>query len=268
MCCDEKESGQMKHLIELYEYREMISSLIKRDLRGRYKGSFLGFMWTFINPLFQLVIYTLVFSNFMQMGIDKFYMFLFVALVPWIFFNSCLQMGATCVLDNKEMVKKIYFPRMVLPLSYVFSNFINMLFCFVVIFAVIFATGFGLNVKALLYFPIVLLTELILALGITMITSACTVFVRDLQHVLSIVGLGWMYLTPVVYPESMVPDKYRAAFQLNPMFPIIRAYRDILYYKKVPHISTLIQAICMGIILVIAGMALFHHLQKKFVEEL
>ncbi|MCH5266981.1 MAG: ABC transporter permease [Lachnospiraceae bacterium] len=258
----------MNFIVEIYEYREMVSSLVRRDLRGRYKGSFFGFLWTFINPLFQLIIYTIVFSYFMKMGIDKFYMFLFVALVPWIFFNSCLQMGATCVIDNKEMVKKIYFPRMVLPLSYVLSNFINMLFCFVVIFAVIFVTGFGVNIVALLYLPITMLVELILAIGIILITSACTVFVRDLQHVLSIVGLGWMYLTPVIYPESMIPDDFRIIFQLNPMLPIVRAYRDILYYKRQPQISTLLQAALMGIALVIVGIIVFNHLQKKFVEEL
>ena len=258
----------MKLFKELYNYREMIVSLVKKDLRGRYKGSVLGFLWTFINPLFQLIIYTIVFSTIMRMGIDKFYMFLFVALVPWIFFNACLQQGATSIMDNKEMVKKIYFPRLVLPLSFVTSCFVNMLLSFAVIFAVIFVTGFGVNFVALLFLPLIMLIEYILALGIAFITSACTVYVRDLQHILSIVGLGWMYLTPVVYPSSMVPEKYLTLFNLNPMTPIIMAYRDILYYKKIPQMNTLIQAATMGVVLIIVGVAVSSRLQRNFVEEL
>lgn len=253
---------------ELYSYRTMILSLVHRDLRGRYKGSFLGFLWTFINPLFQLIIYTLVFSTFMRMGIPKFYMFLFVALVPWIFFNACLQNGATCILDNKEMVEKIYFPRIVLPLSYVLSCFINMLLSFVVIFAVMIVTRFGANFKALLMLPVVMLIELCLCCGIAFITSACTVYVRDLKHILQIVGMGWMYLTPVVYPETMVPDKYMRIFTLNPMTPVTIAYRDILYYKRMPQMNTLLESAIMGIVLLILGAFIFNRLQRGFAEEL
>lgn len=253
---------------ELYDYRQMIISLVKKDLRGRYQGSALGFLWTLINPLFQLIIYTIVFSTFMRMGIEKFYMFLFVALVPWIFFNACLQQGAMAIIDNKEMVKKIYFPRMVLPMSYVISSFVNMLLSFVVIFAVIIITRFGVNFKALLFLPLIMLIEFMLCLGISLITSACTVYIRDLQHILAILGMGWMYLTPVVYPASFVPEKYRTLFNLNPMASIVTAYRDILYYKQVPQMTTLIQAILMGVILVVVGIAAFNKLQRGFVEEL
>lgn len=258
----------MNTIREIYEYRQMIVSLVQKDLRGRYKGSILGFLWTFINPLFQLIIYTLVFSTIMRMGVDKFYMFLFVALVPWIFFNACLQQGASCILDNKEMVKKIYFPRIVLPLSYVTSSFVNMLFSFVVIFVVLLITRFGINLTALCFLPVVMLIEYMLALGIALITSACTVYIRDLQHILSIISMGWMYLTPIVYPPTMVPEQYRAIFNINPMTPIVTAYRDILYYKQIPQMSTLLHAGIMGLVLVIVGVLVFNRLQKNFVEEL
>lgn len=260
--------NRMNTLREIVQYRQMIISLVQKDLRGRYKGSVLGFLWTFINPLFQLIIYTLVFSTIMRMGIDKFYVFLFVALVPWLFFSACLQQGASCILDNKEMVKKIYFPRIVLPLAYVTSSFVNMLFSFLVIFAVLLVTQFGFNLTALLFLPLIMIIEYILALGIALITSACTVYVRDLQHILSIISMGWMYLTPVVYPPTMVPEKYRTLFSLNPMTPIVTAYRDILYYKQVPHMTTLFQASLMGIVLVVVGVIVFNRLQKSFVEEL
>ncbi|MCR5202991.1 MAG: ABC transporter permease [Lachnospiraceae bacterium] len=255
-------------LRELYDYRQMIVSLVQKDLRGRYKGSFLGFLWTFINPLFQLIIYTIVFSNIMRMGIDKFYMFLFVALVPWIYFSANLQNGATSIIDNKEMVSKIYFPRLVIPLAYNISCFVNMLFSFVVIFAVIIVTGFGVNIKALLFLPVIMIIEFLLATGISFITSALTVYVRDLKHILQIISMGWMYLTPVIYPPTMVPEKYRTLFNLNPMTPIVNAYRDILYYKQVPAMQTLIQATAFGVVLLVIGYFVFQKLQKGFVEEL
>ena len=108
----------MKHLKEIYDYRQMIFSLVRKELRGRYKGSALGFLWTFINPLLQLCVYTFVFSIVMPNNIDKFYLYLFVGLIPWLFFSGSLTGGAACILNQKDMVKKIYFPREVMPISY------------------------------------------------------------------------------------------------------------------------------------------------------
>ena len=134
-------------LKNIYEYREMIFSLVRKDLRGRYKGSVLGFCWTFINPLLQLLVYNVVFSVILKNNIDKYYLFLFVALVPWIFFSSALMGGATSIISQQEMVKKIYFPREVLPISYVTSSFVNMLFSFAVIFIILVLSRVGFNVK-------------------------------------------------------------------------------------------------------------------------
>lgn len=258
----------MRMLIEVYKYRQMVFSLVRKDLRGRYKGSVLGFLWTFINPLLQLCIYTIVFSTIMRMGIDKFYIFLFVALVPWLFFSACLQSGATVVIQNQDLVKKIYFPRMVLPIAYVTSSFVNMLLSFLVVFVVLIFSGYGMNIYALLYLPLIMLIEYLLGLGITLITSACTVYFRDLEHILGIVGMAWMYLTPVIYPPEMIPEKYQFFFRLNPMTPIVTAYRDILYYKQLPHLQTLGLAATLGILIVLIGSLLFNRLQKGFIEEL
>ena len=258
----------IKDLKELYAYRQMIFSLVKKDLRGRYKGSVLGFMWTFINPLLQLVIYTIVFSFIMRSGIMDFYMFLFVALVPWIFFSSCLTGGASVIVSNQDMVKKIYFPRIVLPMSFATSCFVNMLFCFIVIFGVIIITGYGVNFIALLYLPLIMIIEYVLSLGITLIASACTVYLRDLEHILGLMSMMWMYLTPVVYPTDWVPEKYQSLYHLNPMVSIITAYREILYYKRVPRLDTLALAVFMGVIVVIIGYFVFEKLQKGFVEEM
>ena len=182
----------MDKLKELYAYRQMLISLVKKDLRGRYKASVLGFFWTFINPLLQLLVYTVVFSVVMRASIEKFYIFVFVALVPWIFFSSSLTGGANIIVMNQDMIQKIYFPRIILPISYVTSCFVNMLFSFIVIFAVLFVTGYGFNFVACLFLPLIMIIEYILALGLALITSACTVYLRDLEHILGIVSMAWM----------------------------------------------------------------------------
>lgn len=253
---------------EIFQYREMIFSLVKRDLRGRYKGSVLGFLWTFINPLLQLLVYTMVFSVIMRSGIKDYYMFLFVALVPWIFFSTSLTGGASCIIAQQDMVKKIYFPREVLPIAHVTSQFINMLFCFLVIFAVLIIGRYQINFKALLCLPVVMIVEYILALGITMVVAAVTVYLRDVEYILGILTMAWQFLTPVMYGVDMVPVQLQKIFYLNPMTPIIVAYRKILYEGQVPQLSTLVSGALMGGIILVVGWMLFHCLQKHFVEEL
>ncbi len=258
----------MKAIKELYAYREMIVGLVRRDLRGRYKGSVLGFLWTFVNPLLQLVVYTMVFSVIMKNGIEKYYIYLFVGLVPWIFFSTSVTGGANSILSSKDMVKKIYFPREVLPISVVTSGFINMLFCFIVIFVALFISGIGINPVALLFLPIIMIVEYFLALGFALLSSALTVYFRDLEYILGIITMAWMYLTPVMYPETMVPENLLWILKVNPMTSVIMAYRDILYYKQIPQLETLLQALFVGIVFCILGHFVFCKLQKGFVEEM
>lgn len=258
----------MKIIKEIIDYREMIFSLIRRDLRGRYKGSVLGFMWTFINPLLQLCVYTIVFSIIMRMDIDKYYLFLFVALIPWMFFNTCLGGGTRVIFSQEDMVKKIYFPREVLPIAFATSQFINMALSFLVIFAVVFISGMGISLRALLYLPIVMIIEYVLALGVTMFGAAATVYVRDLEQIFNIVGMAWMYMTPVLYSVDMVPEELRKIYYLNPMTSIVVAYRDILYYKQPPQMGTLLNAVIMGIVVLIIGCFSFSRLKRRFAEEL
>lgn len=259
----------IKRIKEIYEYRTMIASLVKRDLKGRYKGSVLGFLWTFINPLFQLLIYTFVFSIVMRSGIQDYYMFLFVALIPWIFFSTSLAGGATCITSQKNMVQKIYFPREVLPISYVISQFVNMLLSFIVIFAVMFIMRYKFNPLALLCLAPVMLTEFILALGFTFILSAVTVYFQDMQFIMGIITMAWQFLSPVMYTVDRIPEKYQTLYMyINPMAPIIIAYRDILYYGRVPELITLLTALAMGILLLAIGWFAFDRMQRHFVEEM
>ena len=258
----------MKVLKELYSYREMIFSLIRRDLKGRYKGSVLGFFWTFLNPLLQLFVYTVVFSVVMNSPIDNYYLFLFVALVPWLMFGTSVSGGCACIRSQQDMVKKIYFPREVLPVSYVTSQFVNMLLSLVVVFAVLVVSGWGVNGEALLYLPIIMIVEYLLALGTCLIVSALTVFVRDLEYLLGIITMAWQFLTPIMYSIDMVPDELVPVFECNPMTPVIVAYRDILFYKQVPQLRTLLHATLFGFVMVIVGFVVFRRLQKHFAEEM
>lgn len=258
----------MNKFREIYQYRTMVTSLIQRDLRGRYKGSALGFAWTFLNPLLQLAVYTVVFSVIMRAGIEDYYLFLFTALIPWIFFSSSLTGGAGCILAQKEMVKKIYFPREVLPISLVTCQLVNMFFSFIVVFAVLLVSGKGINITVVPYLIPVILVEYMLALGIAFITSAVTVYLRDLEHILMIVSMAWQFLTPVMYSIDMVPENIRPVFYLNPMSSVIIAYRDILYYKQAPHLGTLLLAVVLGAGLLLVGWFIFGKLEKHFAEEL
>jgi len=267
-----KKTGQKESFIQtikdIYAYRQMIYAFVRRELRGRYKGSVLGFFWTFLNPLLQLSVYSIVFSTIIKQGIDKYYLFLFVALIPWIFFSSSVIGGAASVIAEKDMVKKIYFPREVLPIAHVTTNFVNMLLCFIVIFAVVIVSRTPLNFLALLCLIPVWIVEYILALGMAFLASSVTVYFRDMEHILGIVMMAWQYLTPVLYSYEIVPDQYKLIFSLNPMTPIIGAYRTILYESKVPELATLLWALALGLIILTIGWFTFTKLKRRFAEEL
>ncbi|MDR2649365.1 MAG: ABC transporter permease [Clostridiales bacterium] len=258
----------MNILKEIYGYREMIFTLVRKDLRGRYLGTALGFLWTFVNPLLQLLVYNIVFSFVMPSGIDKYYLFLFVALIPWIFMSSCLTGGSTAIVGDSSLVTKIYFPREVLPIAYVTSCFVNMLLCFIVVFIIVFISGIPVNFFVWLYLPLVMAVEYIIGLGVAFISSAITVYFRDLQHILGIVAMAWQFLSPVLYSIDLVPEEARRVFMLNPMTPVITAYRDILYSARAPTMGTLTMAFCFGAVMIVFGFLLFGRLKRGFAEEL
>ena len=251
---------------EIWAYRSMIRSLVHKDLRGRYQASVLGFLWTFIVPLCQLLVYTVVFSIILRSTVEKFYLYLFVALIPWNFFSACLTGGSSCVIQQQSLVNKIYFPREVVPVAYVTSSFVNMLYCEIVVFAVALFSGVHFSLVGILCLPVVMAVEYILALGITMIMSAVDVYFRDLEHILGIISMAWMFMTPIMYDLSIVPDRLKPIFQLNPMTSIVTAYRDILYAGSVPKLETLGISLGMGVVFLVVGFAVFGKLKRRFSE--
>lgn len=258
----------MKTLKEIYAYREMIFSLVHRELKGRYKGSVLGFAWTFLNPLFQLAVYTMVFSTIMRNGIEDYYLYLFVALIPWIFFSSSLTGGAGCIRSQGGMITKIYFPREVIPISYVTSCFVNMLLSLIVVFAVVAIAGRPINIEALLFLPIVMVIEYFLSLGFCFLLSSITVYFRDVEWFTNVIMMAWQFITPVMYGIESIPESLQTVFNMNPMTPIIVAYRDILYYGQIPQMSTLVNAVLFAVVIFFFGWFVFSKLKNHFAEEL
>ena len=183
-------------------------------------------------------------------------------------FSTSVLSGAGSIIYNQSLVTKIYFPREILPLSVVTSNFINMIYCSVIVLAVVLFYHMNLNLEVWFILPVIAFIEYILVIGIVLIVSALTVYFRDLEHILGIIIMAWQFLTPVMYPESFVPSQYQAILYLNPMTPIIISFRDVLYYGKMPVVENLVYAFLWGLIIFICGFLLFGKLQKDFAEEL
>lgn len=257
----------MDSLKELYAYREMIFSLVRKDLRTRYKGSVLGFLWTFVNPLLQLVVYSVVFAYIMRVQLPNYYMFMFVGLLPWIFFCTCIQGGSRAIMNSSDLIKKIYFPRLVLPIATVSAAFMNMLFSMIVMFAALFFSGIGVS-EYIIYLPLLLLLLFALGLGIAFVVSACNVYLRDLEHILGIITMSMFYVTPIIYPVDMVPEKFLPWFKLNPMVPMVIAFHDIIYYQRLPQIDTLLTVTFYAVVFIVSGYFIFQKLQRNFAEEL
>lgn len=257
----------MKVFKDLYNYRELLSTNIKKEIRGKYKGSWLGVLWTFLNPLLMLLVYSLVFPYILRIKVPNYTIFMMVALVPWNFFTTAVQTGTGSVVANGDILKKVYFPREIIPISITTSSVINFLITCVIMFVFILFSGVGFS-KYLIFFPLIVLIEYLLTLGFAFILSAITVFIRDVDHFVSIILMLAFYVTPIIYKPDMLPAKFQWAIKLNPMAQIINAFRDILYYHQMPNLTSLGILSVISLLFVIFGYLIFKKLEKKFVEEL
>lgn len=251
---------------EIYPYREMLRNLIRKDLRMRYKGSALGFLWTFINPLLMLSIYVAVFSFIMKADIPHFPLFILTALLPWNFFSQSVTGGARSLIHHAELLKKVYFPREVIPLSVVGSNLINYLLTLIILIPALGLDGIALTVK-LSAFPLILLTQILLILPIALLAAILTVYLRDLEHILGVLMTIGFYLTPVLFPLSLIPESYRAVFEHNPMTRIVDAYRAVFLYGQWPDFASLLWMLLILVFVNIAAFRLFARLQQRAAEE-
>lgn len=254
---------------EIISYKDMIVGLVRRDLRGRYKGSFLGFLWNFVNPLFQIVIYAVVFSQIMRNNTPNYVVYLICGMMPWLFFNDSIRQGAGCIVDQADMAKKIYFPREVLPLSAVFSRFINLLITYTLVLLYILFTGYKINVSALIFLLPALLFILLFALGLTLLFSSINVYFRDVEHILGIILMAWMWITPIIYEaDIMKGTPVQILVYWNPLTYFIKLFQQIIYEQVIPKASTLWLCFLISVITLFIGEIIFSKLSKNFAEEL
>lgn len=259
----------LKDIMKVYEYREMLKNNVRKELRARYKGSVLGFFWTFLNPLLMLIVYSIVFSTVMKIKIPNYNytLFLFVGLVPWTFLSAAVQQSTTIITANSNLIKKVYFPRIILPLTTTLTNLTNMLLTFIIAFIalIFFKSPFSVWY---IYLPAIIIIETIFTLAVTLFLSSITVYFRDLEHIVSIVLMAWLYLTPVIYPAEYIPSSVFNLFKINPMFSIIESYRDILMFNRQPEIFGMLYVLMLSILLLAAGYFVFDLLQRRFAEEI
>lgn len=251
----------------LYNYRELLKTNVQKEIRGKYKNSFLGVLWSFLNPLLQICVYALVFPLILKNDQPNYVIFLCVALIPWTFFTSCIQQSASTMLQNGNIIKKVYFPREILPISVVTSGTINFLISTIIIFAFLLIFGLGIT-KYVLYFPIILIIQYFLQLGISFILSSVTVYLRDLEHLIGVALQLLFYATPIVYAAESIPEDFKFIIEYNPMTYIINGYRDIFYNQTSPDMLALGILFVISIALCVVGYLIFNKLQKGFAEEL
>ena len=252
---------------ELYQYRELLKTNIKKEFRGKYRKSSLGVLWSFINPLLQLLVYALVFPFILRVDVEHYTTFMIVALIPWNFFASVVGSAAPIIVNNANIVKKVYFPRIILPISIVTSGLVNFIISCVLILGALLISGVGFSVY-ILYLPLIILIQYLLTLAMSFILSSITVYLRDLEYVINAIMMLWFYLTPVLYSADLIPTKYQLIYNLNPMTPIINAYRDILYYQVSPQLNGLLILFGFVIVLLVVGYIIFKKCERNFAEEI
>jgi lipopolysaccharide transport system permease protein len=266
-----------KKLQELWQYRELIRNLVIRDLKARYKNSILGIAWSWINPLLMMVVYTLVFNVMAgSSGLANYPVFVLCALLPWNFFATAVARATDSIVESESLVKKVYFPREALPISVVLSNLANFLIALPIFFLLALLMGNPVTPWALTL-PVIILIQLFFTIGVSLITSTLNVFYRDTRHILSVLILAWMFLTPIFYPITTIPQAYslwgveldlRAWLpMLNPMAAIIISYQDALYWGRSIFTTTLLSSALISLVFMVAGYLIFQRYSPRLAEE-
>ena len=250
----------------LYQYRELLKTNVQKEIRGKYKGSFLGVLWSFFNPLLMVLVYAIVFPYIMRTNIDNYLVYLITGVIPWNFFTTCITTGCNCVWMNGGIIKKVYFPREILPISVVAAGFINFLISCVIILLFVLFSGIGFSIQ-LLWLPLIAIIQAILSLGLLFILSAINVYVRDIEYIVGFFLNLLFYATPILYTVDMFPPKFQWILYLNPMTHLVDAYRDIFYYKTMPDVSSLVFIAIFALLVLGIGYIIFRKLEKGFAEE-
>jgi ABC-type polysaccharide/polyol phosphate export permease len=267
----------IERIAELIRYRGLLRSLIVRNLKLRYKSSMLGFAWSLLSPLLMMGAFAFVFTVLMPSGqVDKYPLFVLCGLLPWQFFSSSLSYSVGAVIHNAHLVKKIYFPREILPLASVLSNLVDFLVASFILLVLVILLGHELDVW-LAVLPLVILMETLFALGLSFGLSALNVLYRDVQQLMSFVLLMWFFFTPVFYSlENSMPIYTVKGLQIsirdwiyriNPLAIYVDAYRAVLYGQPMPASALVLQTILVTLSLLAMGYGVFLRLSPRFPEE-
>ena len=251
----------------LYNYRELLKTSVKKEVRGKYKNSFLGIIWSFLNPLLQIAVYAIVFPLILRNNQENYVIFLCCGLIPWNFFATSINRSAFSFVENGNIIKKVYFPREIIPISVVTSETVNFLISSIIIVGFVVFGGLGIS-KYIVFYPIVLIAQYLIIMAISFIISSVCVYLRDLQHFIGVALQLLFYAAPVVYAPSSIPENFQWILNLNPMTYVINAYRDIFYNQTMINFKPLLIVIAVAIVGCIIGYGVFYKLQKGFAEQL
>jgi lipopolysaccharide transport system permease protein len=268
---------RMIHRItELYSYRELIKNLVIRDLKVRYKNSVLGILWSLLNPLLMTIVFTVVFTLMLPGNIRNYPVFFMCGYLPWSFLADTVIGGTNSIVGNAHLIKKVYFPREVLPISDVLSSLVNFLLALIVLFGMMLVFGINLTASVLLL-PVVIAAQILFILGLVFFLSTANVFYRDTQHIMQVVMQAWFFLTPIFYSMDIIPERATVlgiginlqlwVRRLNPMASLIDSYRDILYWETTPGLDFLLRTIVTCIAIFVIGYLIFCRYSHVFGEE-
>lgn len=254
--------------VEAFHYRSLVRNLVAKDLKVRYKNSALGFVWSLLNPLLMMIVFTFVFTQLLNQNIADFPVFVLAALLPWQWTQSALSLGTGTLVENAPLIGKVYFPRLLLPVSVVLSTMMNFVLALPALFAIMALFGRPFT-PWILYIPVIVVVQAIFLVALLLILSPLHVFFRD-TIVLVEVGLtAWFFVTPIFYPiEAIAPQWTAWVYRVNPMAAIVAEYRTILYHGGVPDPLFMARTGATAVVLLIIGYLIFARLNHILGEHL
>jgi len=221
------------YILELIQYRELLLNLTLSELKLRYRNSILGFLWTILNPLFYLLILALVFSKIIRFQIENYTIFLFSGLASWMMIQQTVIIATASIVNNQALIKKVYVPKMIFPLSNVLARFVDHAVLTMILFGfmIIYKAQFTLS---LLLIPVVILMHFLFSLGLSLIFSVAYIKIRDVQQIIAIAFQALFFITPIIYSLEVLPENYRPLFLMNPFYYFVQIFRYPVYYSSLP----------------------------------
>ena len=246
------------------KYKDLLILLVQRDLKLKYRRSFLGYLWSILNPLLSMAVQAIVFTTIFRHSIDNYPVYLICGNILFSFMRDSSQQALTSVVDNAALLKKTYVPKYIFTLSKITSGLVNFVFSLGALLIVMIATGVPFRWQNLL--SVVPIVELyVFCIGLGLFVAALTVFFRDMKNLWSVVTLAWMYMTPIFYPVSIIPQRFLTVYKMNPMYQYITFMRTILIEGKAPTPMNYLGCIVSAVILLIIGRYVFKKNEDKFI---